>query len=260
LPHLKGRPLTLVRCPEGYTRECFYQKHANDTVPDTISRVKISEDKAVSWYLTADSLPAVIGLVQMGVLELHTWGAKRDGLDRPDRIIIDLDPDPTVSWKAVIEAAQLVRTLLNKLNLTSFVRTTGGKGLHVVLPLQRVHTWDEVKSFSKGLADHLVRLIPDRFIANMSKQKRKGKIYVDYLRNTKGATAIAPFSARARPGAPVSVPIEWEELSVDMRSDHFTVANMAVRLKGLRRDPWRDYFAVKQKLTPEMKVSIGISS
>jgi bifunctional non-homologous end joining protein LigD len=260
LPHLKGRPLTLVRCPEGYNKECFYQKHANDTVPGTIGRVKISEDKGVSWYMTADSPPAVIGLVQMGVLELHTWGAKRDGLDRPDRIIIDLDPDPTVSWKAVIEAAQLVRTLLNKLDLTCFVKTTGGKGLHVVLPLRRVHTWDEVKAFSKGLADHLERLIPDRFIANMSKQKRKGKIYVDYLRNAKGATAIAPYSTRARPEAPVSVPLEWEELSVNMRSDHFTVANVMAHLEGLTRDPWRDYFTVRQKLTPKMKVSLGISS
>jgi len=260
LPHVKGRPLTLVRCPEGYTKECFYQKHANDTVPDTIGRVKISEDNGVSWYMTADSLPAVIGLVQMGVLELHTWGAKRDGVDRPDRIIIDLDPDPTVSWKAVIEAAQLVRTLLNNLDLACFVKTTGGKGLHVVLPLRRVHSWDEVKAFSKGLADHLVRLIPDRFIANMSKQKRKGKIYVDYLRNAKGATAIAPYSTRARPGAPVSVPIAWEELSVNMRSDHFTMANVMARLEGLKRDPWRDYFTVKQKLTGKMKVSLGISS
>ncbi len=260
LPHVKGRPLTLVRCPEGYTKECFYQKRANDRIPDTIGRVKISEDKGVSWYMTADSLPAVIGLVQMGVLELHTWGAKRDGLDRPDRIIIDLDPDPTVSWKAVVEAAQLVRTLLNGLDLTCFVKTTGGKGLHVVLPLRRVHTWDEVKAFSKGLADHLERLIPDRFIANMSKQKRKGKIYVDYLRNAKGATAIAPYSTRARLGAPVSVPLEWEELSVNIRSNHFTVANVMARLEGLTRDPWRDYLTVKQKLTPKMKVSLGISS
>ncbi len=260
LPHLQDRPLTLVRCPVGYDKDCFYQKHANDKVPDTIGRVKISEDTGVSWYMIADSLPAVIGLVQMGVLELHTWGAKRDGLDRPDRIIVDLDPDPSVPWNFVIEAAQLVRTLLNELDLKCFVKTTGGKGLHVVLPLQRVHTWDEVNAFSKGLADHLVRLIPDRFIANMSKQKRKGKIYVDYLRNAKGATAIAAYSTRARPGAPVSVPLAWEELSVDVRSDHFTVANMVARLKVLKRDPWRDYFTVKQKLTRKMKVSLGVSS
>ena len=156
--------------------------------------------------------------------------------------------------------AQLVRTLLNELDLKCFVKTTGGKGLHIVLPLQRVHTWDEVKAFSKGVADHLVRLIPDRFIANMSKQKRKGKIYVDYLRNAKGATAIAAYSTRARPGAPVSVPLAWEELSVDVRSDHFTVANMVARLNGLKRDPWRDYFSVKQKLTRKMKLSLGVSS
>jgi bifunctional non-homologous end joining protein LigD len=260
LPHLQDRPLTLVRCPEGYNKDCFHQKHANDTVPDTIGRVKIPEEKGVSWYMIADSLPAVIGLVQMGVLELHTWGAKRDGLDRPDRIIMDLDPDPTVPWKFVIEAAQLVRTLMNELDLTCFVKTTGGKGLHVVLPLQRVHTWDEVKAFSKGLADHLVRLIPNRFIANMSKQKRTGKIYVDYLRNAKGATAIAAYSTRARAGAPVSVPLAWEELSVDLRSDHFTVANVVARLKGLKRDPWRDYFTVEQKLTRKMEAALGVSS
>ena len=260
LPHLQDRPLTLVRCPEGYNKACFYQKHATGTVPDTIGRVEIPEEHGVSLYMIADSLPAVIGLVQMGVLELHTWGAKREGLDRPDRIIMDLDPDPTVPWKFVIEAAQLVKTLLNELNLECFVKTTGGKGLHVVLPLRPVHTWDEVKAFSKGLAEHLVRLIPDRFIANMSKQKRKGKIYIDYLRNTKGATAIAAYSTRARPGAPVSVPLSWEELSVDVRSDHFTVDNVVERLNSLKQDPWRDYVSVKQKLTRKMRASLGMSS
>ena len=172
--------------------------------------------------------------------------------------MLDLDPDPTVPWKFVIEAAQLVRTLLNELGLASFVKTTGGKGLHVVLPLQRVHTWEDVKAFSKGVADHIVQVLPERFIANMSKQKRKGKIYIDYLRNAKGATAIAPYSTRARLGAPVSVPLAWEELSVDLESSHFTVANVVERLTGLKRDPWQDYFTVKQKLTRKMKVSLGI--
>jgi bifunctional non-homologous end joining protein LigD len=259
LPHLQDRPLTLVRCPRGHNKDCFYQKHANDTVPDTIGRGEIPEEHGVSWYMIADSLPAVIGLVQMGVLELHTWGAKRDGLDRPDRIIMDLDPDLTVPWKFVIEGAQLVRTLLNELDLECFVKTTGGKGLHVVLPLRRAHTWDEVKAFSKGLADHLVRLVPDRFVVSMSKQKRKGKIYLDYLRNAKGATVIAAYSTRARPGAPVSVPLAWEELSVNLRSDHFTVDNVVERLNRLKRDPWRDYCMVKQKLTRKMKASLGVS-
>lgn len=253
LPHLQDRPLTLVRCPEGYTKDCFYQKHANHTVPDTIHRVKFSKAHGGSRYMIADSLSAVIGLVQVGVLELHTWGATQDELDRPDRIIVDLDPDPTVPWRLVIEAAQLVRTLLNELDLACFVKTTGGKGLHVVLPIERVHTWDEIKAFSKQLADHLVRLIPDRFVANMSKQQRKGRIYVDYLRNTKGATAIAAYSTRARAGAPVSVPLAWEELSVDLRSNHFTVDNVVARLTGLKRDPWRNYATVRQRLTRKMK-------
>jgi Predicted eukaryotic-type DNA primase len=141
-----------------------------------------------------------------------------------------------------------------------FVKTTGGKGLHIVLPLQRVHTWDEVKAFSKGLAEHLVRLIPDRFIATMSKQKRKGRIYIDYLRNAKGATAVAPYSTRARVHAPVSVPLAWEELSVHLQSDHFTVLNVMERLKRLKSDPWRDYFTVRQKLTRKMQASLGVAS
>jgi bifunctional non-homologous end joining protein LigD len=206
--------------------------------------------------MVAGSPSALVALVQMGVLELHTWGAKRDKLERPDRMILDLDPDPAVEWSAVIEGAQLLRALLNELNLASFVKTTGGKGLHVVVPLQRVHTWDEVKTFSKALADHLAHTIPERFLANMSKQKRKGKIYLDYLRNGRGATAVAAFSTRARPGAPVSVPLGWEELSVDLRSDHFTIANLPERLDHLRKDPWKDYWSAKQRITRKLLMKL----
>lgn len=257
LPHVEGRPLTLVRCPEGYTKECFYQKHANDRIPEAVGRVEIPENHGTKSYMVADSTAALVGLVQMGVLELHTWGAKRDKLDRPDRMILDLDPDPAVEWSAVIEGAHLVRTLLNELALRSFVKTTGGKGLHVVVPLQRAHTWDEVKAFSKALADHLAHTIPERFLANMSKQKRKGKIYVDYLRNARGATAVAAYSTRAKPGAPVSVPLAWEELSVDLRSDHFTITNLSERLEHLRTDPWKDYSSTKQRITRKMVMSLA---
>jgi bifunctional non-homologous end joining protein LigD len=171
-------------------------------------------------------------------------------------MILDLDPDPAVEWSAVIEGAQLLRTLLNELNLASFVKTTGGKGLHIVVPLQRVHTWDEVKTFSKALADHLVHTIPERFLANMSKHKRKGKIYIDYLRNARGATAVAAYSTRARQGAPISVPLAWEELSVDLRSDHFTMTNLPERLGQLRKDPWKDYFTAKQRISRKMLMSL----
>lgn len=252
LPHVEDRPLTLVRCPEGYKKECFYQKHAGDQIPKAMGRVEIPEEDGSSWYMVADSLPALIGLVQMGVLEIHTWGAKRDQLGRPDRITLDLDPDPAIEWPMVIEGAQLLRTLLEELELTSFVKTTGGKGLHVVVPLQRVHTWDEVKAFSKAIADHLAGAIPERFLATMSKQKRKGKIFIDYLRNDRGATAVAAYSTRARPLAPVSVPLAWDELSVDLRSDHFTLDNIAERLERLRRDPWKNYFTTKQRITKNM--------
>ncbi|MCS6288802.1 MAG: DNA ligase D [Nitrospira sp.] len=253
LPHVKDRPLTLVRCPEGYRKECFYQKHATDRMPDVIGRVEVPGDQGRACYTIAHSLQALMGLVQIGVLEIHTWGAKRDKLDRPDRMILDLDPDPAVDWSSVIEGAQLLRALLSELNLASFVKTTGGKGLHVVVPLQRVHTWDEVKTFSKSLAEHLERLIPERFVATMSKAKRKGKIYVDYLRNAQGATAVAAFSTRARPGAPVSVPLAWDELSIDLRSDSFTLVNLPDRLRRLPKDPWAEYGATKQRLTKAMR-------
>lgn len=253
LPHVKNRPLTLLRCPEGYQKECFYQKHANDQMPDVIGRVEVPEDHGTAYYMAAHTLDALLALVQMGVLEIHTWGAKQDKLDRPDRMILDLDPGPAVDWSSVIEGAQLLRTLLRELNLTSFVKTTGGKGLHVVVPLQRVHTWDEVKTFSKSLAEHLERLIPERFVATMSKARRKGKIYVDYLRNAQGATAVAAFSTRARPGAPVSVPLAWDELSIDLRSDSFTLVNLPDRLRRLPKDPWAEYGATKQRLTKAMR-------
>jgi bifunctional non-homologous end joining protein LigD len=251
VPHLRGRPLTLVRCPQGY-QECFYQKHVNETVPKPIGRVEIDEDGSTATYMVADSLEALLGLVQMGVLELHTWGATRDRLDRPDRLTFDLDPDPSVPWNQVIEAAQLLRTLLDELGLVSFVKTTGGKGLHVVVPIHRTQSWDDLKTFSKSVAEHVARTIPQRFTANMAKRVRKGKIFIDYLRNARGATAIAAYSTRAKPGAPVSVPLAWDELSPTLKSDHFNVNTVPKRLRDLRGDPWAGYDQVKQKISDRM--------
>jgi bifunctional non-homologous end joining protein LigD len=251
LPHLRGRPLTLVRCPEGY-QDCFYQKHVNDKVPQAIGRILIEEDGGRDTYMLAESREALVGLVQMGVLEVHTWGSIKSQLERPDRLTFDLDPDPSVSWAQVIEAAHLMKTLLGELGLVSFLKTTGGKGLHIVTPIQRTYGWEEVKAFAKLVADHLVATIPQRFTSNMAKRARKGKIFIDYLRNTRGATAIAAYSTRAKPGAPVSVPIEWEELSEALPSDYFTVRNVPDRLKGLRRDPWQAYSRSARRLTSSM--------
>lgn len=251
LPHVRGRPLTLLRCPEGY-QKCFYQKHVNEKVPPAIGRIEIEEDDGRDTYMLAETREALLGLVQMGVLEIHTWGATKDRLERPDRLTFDLDPDPSVPWAQVIEAAQLTKTLLEELGLVSFLKTTGGKGLHIVTPIQRTQGWEEVKTFAKLVADHLVRAIPQRFTSNMAKRARKGKIFIDYLRNARGATAIAAYSTRAKPGAPVSVPIAWAELSEAIPSDHFTVMNVPARLKGLRRDPWEAYAGSARRLTADM--------
>jgi bifunctional non-homologous end joining protein LigD len=251
LPHLRGRPLTLVRCPEGY-QKCFFQKHVNEKVPPAIGRIEIEEDEGSDTYMLAESTGALLGLVQMGVLEVHTWGSTKDNVERPDRLTFDLDPDPSVPWTQVIEAAELTKTLLEELGLVSFLKTTGGKGLHIVTPIRRTQGWEEVKTFAKMVADHLVTTIPQRFTSNMAKRARKGKIFVDYLRNARGATAIAAYSTRARPGAPVSVPIAWDELSKDLPSDYFTVMNLPARLMRLRRDPWEAYGRSARRLTAAM--------
>ena len=188
----------------------------------------------------------------MSVLEIHTWGSQADQIDKPDRLIFDLDPDPSVDWPHVVAAAEEVRLLLAELGLISFVKTTGGKGLHIVVPIQRRISWGEAKAFCRAVADFLVAAAPDRYIATMSKAARRGKIFVDYLRNDRGATAIAPYSTRARAGATVSVPIGWEELSGRLKSDHFTIRNLPQRLSRLKNDPWAEIFDVKQSITTAM--------
>jgi len=259
LPHLAQRPLTLVRCPDGAGRACFYQKHANDTTAKDINRVEVPSGDGTTVYMTADSRKALMSLVQMGVLELHTWGSRKGRLDRPDRMIFDLDPAPDVEWQKVIEAAQLVRGLLDELGLASFVKTTGGKGLHVVVPLKPERQWDEVKAFSRAVAYHLAATLPDRYTAKMTKATRTGKIFVDYLRNGPEATAVAAYSTRAKPGAPVSVPIAWEELSESLRSDSYNLDNIRERLSQLVQDPWRDYYTLQQRITAKAMRSFKLT-
>ncbi|MDK2745399.1 MAG: DNA ligase D [Nitrospira sp. BO4] len=259
LPHVRGRPLTLVRCPEGHDTGCFYQKHATDQIHEAIDRVEVEESDGRASYMVANTTAALVALVQLGVLEFHTWGARRERLDRPDRMTLDLDPAPDVPWREVVEAAFLIRTLLEELRLTSFVKTTGGKGLHVVVPLQRRHSWDEVKDFAKSVAGHMVRTIPARFTDNMSKRVRKGKVYIDYLRNGRGATTVAAYSTRAKPRAPLSAPLGWDELTPSLRSDQFNVHNIEERLSELAKDPWAGYETVQQHLTTSMMTGLGTS-
>ena len=258
LPHVTGRPISLVRCPEGHDKDCFYQKHAAAGTPEHIRRIMIQEKEKPEPYLVIDDLAGLLSLVQMGVLEIHPWGSRADNIERPDRMIFDLDPDPTVAWPQVIEAALAIRDQLADLGLVSFVKTTGGKGLHIVVPMQRRSGWPEVKQFAKAFVERIVADSPARYTANMSKAARRGRIYIDFHRNDRGATAVAAYSTRARPGAPVSVPLAWDELSPAIRSDHFNINNLPARLASLESDPWEEMDQVRQSLTASLRRKLGL--
>ncbi len=252
LPHLRDRPLALMRCPDGWTKQCFFQKHADKSVNAAVTRVEVPEGKGTATYFAANSLPALVALVQWGVVELHPWGSRTPKLDRPDRLIFDFDPDDGVAWKEIVDAVGLLRTLLDDLGLEGFLKTTGGKGLHVVVPIRPTLDWDQAKGFTKAVADLMVRTFPDRFIATLSKAQRKGRIFIDYLRNAEGATAIAPYGIRSRKNAPVSTPIAWQELARDVRFDYFNVRNVPARLGRLSEDPWAAVGTISQTVTRAM--------
>lgn len=256
LPHVENRLLSLVRCPEGRAKKCFFQKHPGPVVSDSLRRFDVREKNETEEYIALYDVAGLISLVQMGVLEIHIWGSQADRYERPDLLIFDLDPDPAVLWSEVVTAAKEVRLLLENLELESFIKTTGGKGLHVVVPIQRRTTWADAKAFCKAVADAIVVAAPDRYIAKMSKAARKGKIFVDYLRNDQGSTSIAPFSTRAKPGATVSVPISWDEASSKLTSDYFTIANLPARLQRLKKDPWAGIALAKQSLKASMLTAL----
>jgi bifunctional non-homologous end joining protein LigD len=247
LPHLSHRPLTLVRCPNGIGSQCFYQQHAFAGMPESIEDIEVTETDGVEHHMAVHDLAGLAALVQFGALEIHVWGARADQIERPDMLVIDLDPAEDVPWPRVVESAFEVRERLDDLGLTSFVKTTGGKGLHLVVPIQRRTDYDEVKEFTHALARDLTARAPDRFIATMTKSKRGGKIFVDYLRNGRGATAICPYSARRRPGAPVATPISWRELTDELSPSELNVRTVPERLRS--RDPWSGFFALRQSIT-----------
>jgi len=259
LPQIADRPLSLLRCPEGEGGTCFFQKHAGPGVPDAIRRVEIREKQKTEPYLYVDSLAGLLSIVQMGALEIHPWGSRRDQIERPDQLIFDLDPDPSVSWPKVVLAARELRDRLDSLGLASFVKTTGGKGLHVQVPIMRRAgtEWPGVKAFTKGIVLQMERDSPGQYTTTMRKTARKGKIFLDYLRNDRGATAVAPYSTRAREGAPVATPLDWAELGPKIRSDHFHVGNLRERLSRMKKDPWEEFGAIRQSITAKMKRQAG---
>jgi bifunctional non-homologous end joining protein LigD len=260
LPHIVKRPLTLVRCPSGAGAQCFYQKHTKPGMPKAIRSIMVPEEGGEQPYVAIDDAAGLISLVQFGALELHPWGSREGRLEQPDRLVFDLDPDPGVPWERIIEAIGEVRDRLAELGLRSFLKTTGGKGLHAVVPIQPKHGWDEVKAFCKAFAEAMAADAPQAYTTNIAKKKRVGRILVDYLRNQRGATAVAPYSSRARPGAPVATPLAWDELSPDLKPGHFTVETLPRRLRSQADDPWAEFFKVRQSLTAKSLRRLGAAA
>ena len=258
LPQVRGRPLSLVRCPNGWDKKCFYQKNADDSVHEAISRVSIrNSDGGSSNYMMAESVTALVALLQMGVLELHPWGSQSNALQAPNRLVFDLDPDENLPWDNLKQAVLVVRTLLQSVGLASFLKTTGGKGLHVVVPIEPTTSWEHAKGFTKAVAELLERTFPDRFTSKLLKISRGGRIFIDYLRNAEGSTAVAAYSLRAKENASVSTPIEWDELAKDVRFAHFHARNVPKRLARLRTDPWKEIGDQEVPLTPALMAKVG---
>ena len=258
LPHIENRPLSLVRCPDGAEGQCFYQRHLMmGASPGQVKTVR-RERSSKGAYIYFDSLEGIVSAVQNGAIEFHTWGATVPDIKHPDRITMDLDPDESLPWATLVEGTLLTRTLLDSLGLKSFLKTTGGKGLHVVAPIQPKLEWDEVKEFTRRMALMLEKARPDLFTAKISKARRPNKIFADYLRNSETASAVAAFSPRARPEAGVSVPLEWDELDAkdDLRKA-FNVKNVPPRLAKLKKDPWADYWKTRQSITAKMQKALS---
>ncbi|WP_410481951.1 DNA ligase D [Pseudomonas plecoglossicida] len=256
LPQLKDRPVALVRAPDGLAGELFFQKNADQLhIANVLSYGKDEAGQAAMVINRADTL---LGAVQMNMLELHTWNATDKDFDKPDRLVLDLDPDPALPWKAMLEATQLVLTLLDELGLKVFLKTSGGKGMHLVVPLTRRGSWDEVKAFSHAMVDYLAGLFPDRLSAVSGPKNRVGRIFIDYLRNGKGATTACAYSLRAREGLPVSVPIWREELPQLKGANQWHIGNLRERLNDLD-DPWADYAKTRQSITAAMRKQLGLA-
>jgi bifunctional non-homologous end joining protein LigD len=258
LPYVVNRPISLVRCPEGCNKECFFQRHAMKGMSDAIKQIAIPGGESKEKYLYIKSEAGLFGLAQIGVLEIHDWGVSLDHLHEPDRLVFDLDPDDGLAFDVLKAAAIEVRDFLADLGLKSFLKLTGGKGLHVVAPITAKQGWDEVKAFAKAIADTLVEVRSDRYTANPLKRTRKGKIFVDYLRNQRGGSAIVNYSTRAKPNASVACPRDWDELKGLKVASPYTLKTLPARLKATKRDPWEGFFSTRQSITAKARKALGL--
>jgi bifunctional non-homologous end joining protein LigD len=258
LPYVADRPLTIVRCPEGRAKPCFFQKHVLAGSPASIHKLPIAEvDGEVVDYMMISDMPGLVALAQLGTLEVHTWGSRADKPEKPDLMVFDLDPDPELPWDRVALGAFAMRKRLNELGFPSFVKTTGGKGLHVVAPIKRGPSWDDFKAFTKAVVEQMEREDPKSYTTNMAKARRTNKIFLDYLRNGRNATFIAPYSPRARANATVAVPITWEELAHGVDPQSFTTATVPRRLASLTRDPWEGIDDIAPAITAATWKAVG---
>jgi len=251
-PHLKDRPVSMVRAPDGIGGELFFQKHLDRYKLAGVEPLPVSFSPNTPPMVYMAKPEGLLSAAQMNVIEVHTWNGVRTKIDKPDRVTFDLDPGEGVTWAHIQEAAQLVHAFLDELGLPSFLKTSGGKGLHIVVPLKKQYDWDTVKSFSQAVVQHLSRTIPDRFVAKSGGSNRVGKIFIDYLRNGYGATTVCAWSARARPGLGISVPVRWSELASLKGGAHWTVATVHERLDE-GNEPWADYDSKRATLTAAMK-------
>ena len=259
MPYLKNRPLTIFRCPDGHDKFCFWEKHLDEELPEGLRAISLDDartEKKRGAYFFAESLRGVLELVQLGALELHVWGSRAARPEHPDLMIFDVDPDVGLPWKRVVEGCTTMQARLQEIGLKCWLKTTGGKGMHVCVPLGRRQNWDEVKEFSKAFAGSLAAREPDKYTVNPLKARRKGRIFLDYLRNGRGATSVAAYSTRARVGAPVSMPLAWDELDLRLRSNTWTLKNARQRLRS--KDPWSGFYACKQTITAPMRLAVGL--
>ncbi|MDT8449424.1 MAG: non-homologous end-joining DNA ligase [Wenzhouxiangellaceae bacterium] len=258
LPHLRQRLVSLVRCPEGWRGECFYQRHPSDSLPDEIRTRTVREKNGErAGYLQIGDVAGLVAGVQVGALEFHIWGSRTDRLERPDRLVFDLDPGSGTGFARVREAARDLHALLQELDLESFVMTTGGEGVHVIVPIERRSSWDDARDFTRACAQRLARQKPEAYVVEASREKRAGKVFIDYLRNSRGNTAICPYSLRRHRGAPVATPIRWDELARLECSNAWHLGNIRARLAALKSDPWRGASPLRQRLGMRRMRAVG---
>ncbi len=248
LPHIANRPLALVRCPDGTAKDCFFQKTITGKIPEGLQPVSIREKSGTKKYFTVDSSEGLLSLSQMSAFELHAWGCRRDKVDNPDQIVMDFDPGPKVFWKQVVQACYELKEILDALGLKSFVKLSGGKGCHIHIPIAPIYSWDQIKEFSRTLGREMVRRQPDKYLLKVSKKARIGKIFVDYLRNGRGATAVVAYSLRARAQSAVAMPVEWNDLRKYSSADCFSLNEALEHLKRRKKDPWEDFKNLNQEI------------